>query len=316
MSEPKISVIIPVRNEAGKIEQCLEAVFAQSLKPYEVIVVDGGSNDGTVERAKKFPVKVFYEDYHNRAGGCQVGVKNAEGEYVAFTDADCIPDRDWLANLIKEFATGIIGVGGRYEDVGEGLWSRSINLTFTTPLSGAKSRWAERKVVENLSVCGANGMCRREDIQRVGGFNVTLSGAEDLELSNRLSKLGSLAYTPDALVLHNHARGLKDFAKHAYRYGGWRRESRLLWDLQAVPPLIAPLVLLSLIFTPWFCLSAIALYGIAVIAMGIRIAFQESKPVYLMSIPVAYAVQHLFYIIGFWKETIRPRKKGVPWKRI
>jgi len=313
MNKPKISVIIPMRNEVNKIEQCLEAVFAQSLKPCEVIVVDGGSNDGTVERAKKFPVKVFYEDYHNRAGGCQVGVENATGEYVAFTDADCIPGKDWLANLIKEFDDGIVGVGGRYEDIGEGLWARSINLTFKTLLSGAKSRWTGRRVAKNISVCGASGMCRRENILKVGGFKVTLSGAEDLELSSRLTRLGSLVYTPDALVRHNHKRGLRDFAKHAYRYGGWRRESRL-WDLQVVPPLVAPLVLLSLIFTQWICLVAIALYATAVIAMGIRIAFQESKPIYLVSIPVAYVVQHLFYIIGFWKETIRPRKKGVPWK--
>jgi GT2 family glycosyltransferase len=313
MNKPKISVIIPMRNEVNKIEQCLEAVFAQSLKPYEVIAVDGRSTDGTVEKARNFPVKVFYEDYHNRAGGCQVGVENAKGEYVAFTDADCIPDKNWLANLFREFDDGIAGIGGRCEDIGEGLWARSINLTFKTPLSGAKSRWTRKKIVKNLSVCGASGMCRREDILKVGGFKVALSGAEDLELSSRLARLGKLVYIPDALVRHNHERGLKDFAKHAYRYGGWRRESRL-WDLQVVPPLIAPLVLLSLIFTPWICFVAIALYAIAVIAMGIRIAFQESKPIYLVSIPVAYIVQHLFYIVGFWKEVIKPRKKGVHWK--
>ena len=50
----KISVIIPVRNEAEKIKQCLQAVFNQALKPFEVIVVDGHSIDGTVENARKF----------------------------------------------------------------------------------------------------------------------------------------------------------------------------------------------------------------------------------------------------------------------
>ena len=311
--ETKVSVIIPVKNEADKIERCLNAVFAQSLKPCEVIVVDGHSSDKTVENARKFPVEIFYEDYHNRAGGCQVGVENAKGDYVAFTDADCIPTEDWLANLIKEFDDSVVGVGGKFEDIGEGLWIRSINLTFGTRLSGAKSRWATKRVGKNLDACGLNGMCRLEDVRRAGGFDVTLSGAEDLEMSNRLGKLGNLVYTPDAVVLHDHDRGLKDFAKQAYRYGGWRRESRVL-DWQVIPPLVAPLVLLSLIFTLWVCLGAIALYAIAVMAMGIKIAFEESKPIYLMSIPVAYILQHFFYIIGFWKETIRPRKKGTPWK--
>jgi len=72
-----------------KIEQCLEAVFSQSLKPYEVIVVDGHSSDRTVERAREFPVKVMYEDYGTVGGARQVGVLSAESEIVAFTDADC-----------------------------------------------------------------------------------------------------------------------------------------------------------------------------------------------------------------------------------
>jgi len=110
MTKPKVSVIIPVRNGAKKLTQCLEAVLAQSYEPKEVIVVDGHSSDDTVKVASKFPVKVLYEDYHTRAGGCQVGIENAEGEYIAFTDADCIPGKDWLANLIKEFDDGIAGL--------------------------------------------------------------------------------------------------------------------------------------------------------------------------------------------------------------
>ena len=313
MDKHRVSVVIPVRNEANKIGQCLGAVFSQSLEPCEVIVVDGHSSDKTVENAGTFPVKILYEDYHNRAGGCQVGVENAQGEYVAFTDGDCLPDKDWLANLMREFDGNVVGVGGRFEDVGEGLWTRSINLTFRTPFSGARSRWDKRRVMKNLSVCGANGMCRREDILRAGGFNVMLSGAEDLEFGKRLGKLGKLVYTPDAIVLHNHNRGLKDFAKQAYRYGGWRREARL-WDWQAVPPFAVPLILLTLIFSWWICLGAIGLYVIAILTVGVGIAIQERKPVYLVSIPVAYIVQHVSYIVGFWKETVQPRKKGTPWK--
>ncbi len=85
----KISVVIPVKNEEDTIERCLEAVFSQSLKPHEVIVVDGHSSDGTVERTREFPAKVVYEDYGTVGGARQVGVLSAEGEIVAFTDVDC-----------------------------------------------------------------------------------------------------------------------------------------------------------------------------------------------------------------------------------
>ena len=79
----KISVIIPVRNEEEKIERCLQAVFNQTLKPFEVIVVDGHSTDKTVENARKFPVKVVYEDYGTVGGARQVGVENAEGDFYS-----------------------------------------------------------------------------------------------------------------------------------------------------------------------------------------------------------------------------------------
>jgi hypothetical protein len=120
-------------------------------------------------------------------------------------------------------------------------------------------------------------------------------------------------YTPDAIVLHNHNRGLKDFAKQAYRYRGWSREARL-WDWQAVPTLAVLLLLLSLIFSWWICSGAVALYAIAIITIGVEVAVQEKKRIDLVSIPVAYIVQHVSHIIGFWKETIRAREKRTPWE--
>ena len=111
-STPKVSVVVPVRNGAPKIARCLQALLAQTLQPYEIIVVDGHSTDSTVEVASKLPVTIIYENYGTVGGARQVGVEHARGEYVAFTDADCIPRKDWLENLVREFDDGIVGVGG------------------------------------------------------------------------------------------------------------------------------------------------------------------------------------------------------------
>lgn len=306
MSEPKISVIIPVRNEAAKIQRCLEAVFSQSLKPFEVIVVDGHSDDRTVERAKKFPVKTLYTDYHNKAGGCQIGVETAEGEYVAFTDADCIPDGDWLANLIKEFDSGIIGIGGAVINTGEGFWTHSVNLAYGTFLGSANSvqgRFFKNKRFVN-SISGANSMYRKEDLLRVGGFNTSLPTAEDTELNGRLLKEGKLLYLPGAVILHDHGRGLTEFAKQMLRYGTGRGAARRL-GLQVVPPLLAPLVLLSLIFTWWIFLGLLALYLAILVAMGLKFTVQEKNVRYLVSIPCVYVIEHSLYTLGFWKGLIR-----------
>ena len=311
MTEPKISVIIPVRNEADKIERCLEAVFSQSLKPYEVIVVDGRSTDDTVERAKKFPVRLFFQDYGACGAARQIGLENAEGEYLAFTDADCVPGRGWLHNLATQFEAGIVGVGGGIENVGEGSWIQSINLAQNAFLGGGSSiqtrLFSEKRFVKSISAC--NSLYRKKDLVEVGGFNIHLSGADETELNRRLTKLkkGKLLYVPSAVVVHDHGRSLKEFAKNMYHYGRWRRECGV-WDLPIIPPLLAPLLLLSLIFTRWILLSFLGLYLIAIMAMGFQFAVQKKDIRYFFSIPIVYLVEHSCYVLGFWKQTIFPRR--------
>ena len=308
---PKISVIIPVRNGADKIEQCLKAVLSQSYKPYEVIVVDGHSTDDTVERAKKFPVRILYEDYHTRAGGCQIGIENASGDYVAFTDADCIPKKDWLENLVKGFDVGIVGVGGGIIQMGDGFWIQSINLAFNTFLGSANAvqgRLLRKKRFVN-TFSGCNSMYRKENIMHVGGFNIQLKGAEDAELNRRLSKLGKLLYTPDAIVLHDHGRGLKGFASQLYhQYGRYTTQSNIRRLQVFVPLLLVPLLFISLIFTRWFFLVMLGIYFILIGAYGLRFAIQQRNAKYLFSIPIVYIIEHICYSLAFWMGLLQRLK--------
>jgi glycosyltransferase involved in cell wall biosynthesis len=306
VSEQKVSVIIPVRNEADKIEQCLKAIFSQSYSPYEVIVVDGHSTDGTIERAKNFPVKILSEDFGNRAGACQVGIENAQGEYVAFTDADCVPSTEWLGMLLKEFNHQIVGVGGGLRSVGDSLWEKSINLAFSTFLGSAQS--LQGRFFENSrfvdSISGSNSIYRKEDILRVGGFRTKLAGAEDLELNQRLLQIGKLLYTPKALVIHSHSWTLKEFAKKMYRYGKERGIVRKS-NLQIVPALVFPLLLLSLVFTPWIMVGSVCCYLAIIAIMGLRFAISERSGKLVISVPVIYLIEHGLYSFGLWQGWIQ-----------
>jgi cellulose synthase/poly-beta-1,6-N-acetylglucosamine synthase-like glycosyltransferase len=305
MSKPKISVIIPVRNEANKIERCLEAVFSQSCKPHEIIVVDGYSDDGTIGRAEKFPVKILFEDYHTRGGACQVGIEHARGEYVAFTDADCIPERDWLDNLVEEFTNGTVGVGGAVKNIGDGFWTHSVNLAYGTFLGSANS--VQGRIFKDKrfasSISGCNSMYRRQDILKVGGFNTSLPGAEDADLNGRLLKEGKLLYVPKAVILHDHGRGLREFARQMLRYGRDRGVARRA-GLQVIPPLLVPLVLLTLLFTHWVLLSLFALYLAILVAMGLKFTVQEKNIKYLVSIPIVYVIEHSLYTLGLWRGLV------------
>ena len=297
-----ISVILPVLNEEDKIGQCLQAVFSQTIKPLEVIVVDGHSIDATVEKAKNFPVRIFYEDYHTRAGACQIGVKNSEGFFIAFTDADCIPEINWLENLLKEFDENIVGVGGGIINIGEGIWETSINLISGTFLGSANSVqgrfFKDKRYVSSISGC--NSMYRKDDILGVGGFDAKLSTAEDTELNRKILRLGKLLYTPNAIILHNPKRGLKEFAKRMHQYGYGRAKGRL-WDLQVVPPILVLLLLMSLVFTSWIFLGMIGIYAIMLGAMGVMFTIRERDLKFLVSVPIVYITEHGMYTIGFWR---------------
>jgi glycosyltransferase involved in cell wall biosynthesis len=300
IENPKVSVVIPVRNAEGTISRCIEAVFSQSMKPFEVVMVDGHSTDKTVEMAKNFPVKVVYENYGTIGGARQVGLENAAGDYIASTDADCVPEKDWLKNLINEFDDNIIGVGGGIRNIGSGLWGKSIAIIMNTFVGSANSvqgrLFKEKRFVKSISGC--NSSYRRETLMKIGGYNVNLSINEETELNDRLTKNGKLLYTPNAVVLHDQGRGLKNFAKRTYQFGRGRGRLRL-WDLQCIPPIIALLLVVSLLFTPWIFVSLISLYAVILLVIGSKYAVQERDIRYLGSIPVVYATEHSSYTIGF-----------------
>jgi GT2 family glycosyltransferase len=299
---PKISVIIPVKNQSAKLEACLTAVLAQRLPPCEVIVVDGRSTDGTIEVARRFPVTLLFEDYHTRAGACQVGIEAASGDFIAFTDADCIPDPAWLENLASGFQSGVAGVGGLIKNVDRGFWVRSVNLAYGTFLGSANSvqgrNFNRQRYVNSISGC--NSMYRRADLVRAGGFNPALPGCEDADLNSRIIKLGHLVFQPQALVRHDHGRGLKDFTNMMFRYGRDRAVAKK-FGLPVVVPLLVPLLLLSLLLNVWILPSALALYALLLLVMGSWFAVKERDIRYLPSIVIVYLVQHVFYTLGFWR---------------
>lgn len=89
----KFSIIIPNYNEGKYIRECLESVFSQTYKNYEVIVVDDGSTDDSIDIIKDFDVKLYHSNGLHAGGARNVGLDNANGEYIVFLDSD-----DYLAN--------------------------------------------------------------------------------------------------------------------------------------------------------------------------------------------------------------------------
>ncbi len=166
------------------------------------------------------------------------------------------------------------------------VWNPSVPYVFKN-----------KKFVKSISGC--NSMYRKEDVIACGGFNASLSTAEDTDLNNRMLDLGKLLYTPDAIILHNHKRGLKDFCKRMYQYGYGRAKSRL-WDLQVIPPIFGLLLLcVSIIFNYWILFVASLIYISIIAVTGLILSIQHKEPLYLLSVPTVYILEHSFYSLGF-----------------
>jgi len=102
----KISIIIPTLNAGRVLPACLKSIKSQKTKyRYEILIIDGGSNDNTLKIAKKFGAKIYQNPLKTAEAGKAVGVKKATGNFISLIDSDNIlPDKNWLNLMMSPFA--------------------------------------------------------------------------------------------------------------------------------------------------------------------------------------------------------------------
>lgn len=98
---PKFSIIVPVYNVENYIKKCLDSIFDQSFKDYEVIVVNDGTKDNSMDIVKDYQVKIITQKNQGLSAARNHGVEKAKGEYIIFLDSDDYWDKDLLLNLSK-----------------------------------------------------------------------------------------------------------------------------------------------------------------------------------------------------------------------
>lgn len=216
-----ISVVVPVYNGERTIGSTMEHLFNQSLQPLEIIAVDDGSTDKTAEILKSFGsrIRVYSKRNGGPASARNQGIIASKGSLVAFTDSDCCPDRDWLAELAKGFRTlRIAGVGGQVRRASAGLIAEHTDLKGGLNPSLAPGG-------KFLCLVTANACFRRQALLEANLFDERFEnpGGEDSELSVRISSLGhELTYVSSAVVFHRHRGTLWGLLNNNANYGeGW-----------------------------------------------------------------------------------------------
>lgn len=221
-----VSVIIPCYNAESIILRTLEALDGQSVRNFEVILVDDGSKDETVKVAKSFKPKnfklaVLAEKHAGPAAQRNRGAEKAKGELLLFTDSDCVPDRNWVEEMVKPFSDkNIVGVSGTYRTLNN---DKMIARFEGYEIEKRHAKMAKKKYVDFIGSFSAG--YRKNIFKKFGGFSSDFkrADAEDPELSFKIAKAGyKMVFNPKAVVAHPHVSTLKKFWKQKFSRGFWR----------------------------------------------------------------------------------------------
>ncbi|MCS7138835.1 MAG: glycosyltransferase [Crenarchaeota archaeon] len=305
-SAVKVSIVIPVKNNAKLLERCLASIrdldFPKDV--LEVVIVDGGSTDGSVEVARRFGCKVVVEDKGLIGYARDIGVKHSSGDFIAFTDSDCVVDKGWIRELLSCFVDEkVAAVGGPNItpedecDFGKSVGEVLALLSKVGPRYGLRAE----EVMEVYHNPTCNSMYRRRVLEEVGGFNHKLVTVDDEELDYRIRQRGyKILYTPKAIVYHCRRRSWRSFAKMAYNYGLGRMQAiKLHRDMgrwfHYVPPVTILLILLLLVLSSFNsillipALLMLLLSGVGVATMSLYLSKKTGRK------PLRY-----FGLIAIW----------------
>lgn len=219
-AEPFVSVIVPVYNDASRLVNCLTSLELQTYPThrYEVIVVDNGSEVPVTAASGSFAHARFEREPRPGCAAARVtGIERARGEILAFTDADCLPDPDWIANGVACFLqTPNCGlVGGHIEVFAE----EAVRPTVAGILSTATHLKQKRFVQDGRWTAFANTFTSLQVIDNIGSMNTELIACEEVEWGLRVHAAGyRQVYAPNAIVRHPARSSILQHCRRAVRH--------------------------------------------------------------------------------------------------
>jgi succinoglycan biosynthesis protein ExoA len=320
MSAPRVSVILPVRDEAGLVDGVLDAVLGgdEPEGGLEVLVIDGMSEDGTRELVTAragLDARVRMLDNPARVipAALNIGLAEARGAFVLRMDARALPEPDYVATAVDLLeTTGAANVGGPQRSVGEGLVGRAAAIATTSffGVGDARFRFSQREEeVESVYL----GAWRRETLEALGGWDETAESNEDYELNHRLLRDGGrILLSPRLRCRYRVRERLPELAGQYLRYGRWkaamlrRHPGSVRWRQLAAPALVAGLALSAglALWRPRLAAVIPAGYGLASVAASVVAARRDAGA--LPALPAVYAVMHVAWGTGFWAGLVRP----------
>ncbi len=215
-SNINVSILIRTKNEGKNIGKTLDVLFSQSYKNFEVIIVDCGSTDRTLEVAQKYPVRIYEIELEKLSFGYALnyGFQIAKGEYVVCLSAHSLPlSKDWLEVLIANFN----------DDKVAAVMCKTLPQPDCNPFDrrGLLKKFNIKKQEIRGGppfIFGNYSSVIRKSVWEKVQFDETLSYAEDHDWALKIEKLGyKIIYEPEAAVYHSHNETLRQIYSRSYR---------------------------------------------------------------------------------------------------
>lgn len=318
---PHVSVVVPARNCAGVLGDCLGAIGAQTYRgPMDVTVAVAPSRDGTrrvlAETSLEMPLQVVDNPSGTTPAGLNLAVAASKGAIVARVDAQSRVPPDYIDRAVRTLAsTGAANVGGVQRPVGPGGLQGAIAAAMASPFGGGPAAFRRGHRTGPADTVYL-GVFHRDALESVGGFDETLERNQDYELNWRLRQQGHTVWLDPSLVVDYVPRaGYAGLAAQYFAYGAWKRRMlmrhrRSLRIRQlAAPALVAGLAVSAVELArgrlrgtavPAFYLAACA---IAAGRLGRELPGWRDR----LRAGGAFVVMHLCWGTGFLAGRARPR---------
>jgi succinoglycan biosynthesis protein ExoA len=308
-SYPMVSVIVACRNEEGFIKKCLDSILAQDYPrdKYEILVVDGMSNDGTRRILNEYAdrhanLKVIDNPARITPKAFNLGIQNSRGEIISLASAHSTFSKNYISRCVEYLnKTGADSVGGPMRAVGNDYKSRAIAYAYNSPfgLGGGKAHNHELEgEVEGVYP----GCWPRRVFERVGLFDERLIRNQDIEFEARLRKSGGRIFMTPAIKTEYYCRpDLKGLWIQNFRNGLWNvRTSRIspgTLRLRHFVPLFFVLALLMgwMVMPLW--LAMIGSYLLLSFFFSLGVAMRYGLR-HLPIMPMIFLTLHLSYGLG------------------
>lgn len=322
MTPALVSIIVPCRNERGHIESCVHSILNQeAVLPFEVLVVDGMSDDGTreiLEGLATVDKRVRIVDNRGLivSTGLNAAIRAAEGDVILRMDAHTEYALDYVARCLEVLQrTGADNVGGPWRAAGKGWLQRAVALAFQAPFSsgGAGSHVIDYEgAVDSVYL----GCWRRETLFRVGLFDEELVRNQDDELNMRIIQSGgSIWQSPTIRSWYFPRASLKALFRQYQQYGYWKvrviQKHRLPASFRHLVPggFVATLfiVLAASAVSRWAALLLAALlgfYAAANLVASTLTCRRRENWTLLPAMPAVFAAYHFGYGWGFLRGVL------------